>query len=76
VDRIVLHVYLRMGHTQDWVRVRWRALTASDDSLENALLDVHDWVSSVVAFAATLKRTTFLSSPALDSDVRQNRAAF
>ena len=41
MDRIVLNIYLRMGRTQDWVRVRWRALTASDDSLENALLDAH-----------------------------------
>jgi hypothetical protein len=40
VEWIVLHVYLRIGHTQDWVRVRWRALTASDDSLENALLKI------------------------------------
>jgi ABC-type multidrug transport system fused ATPase/permease subunit len=36
VDRIVLNAYFRMGHDPGGFRVRWRALTGSDETLENA----------------------------------------
>jgi len=36
VDRIVLNAYFRMGHNPGGFRVWWRALTGSDDKLENA----------------------------------------
>ena len=36
VDRIVLNAYFRMGHYPGGFRVRWRALTGSDETLENA----------------------------------------
>jgi len=38
VDRIVLNAYFRMGHDPDGFRLWWRALTGSDDQLENAYL--------------------------------------
>ena len=38
VDRIVLNAYFRMGHDPGGFRVWWRALTGSDETLENAYL--------------------------------------
>jgi hypothetical protein len=38
VDRIVLNAYFRMGHDPGGLRVWWRALTGSDETLENAYL--------------------------------------
>src|SRR5260370_11400610 len=38
VDRIVLNAYFRMGHDPGGFRLWWRALTGSDDQLENAYL--------------------------------------
>src|SRR5881409_2466154 len=38
VDRIVLNAYFRMGHDPGGFRVWWRALTGSDQTLENAYL--------------------------------------
>jgi len=38
VDRIVLNAYFRMGHHPGGFRVWWRALTGSDETLENAHL--------------------------------------
>jgi hypothetical protein len=38
VDRIVLNGYFRMGHDPGGFRVWWRALTGSDDTLENVYL--------------------------------------
>src|SRR5437660_7499910 len=38
VDRIVLNAYFRMGHSPGGFRVWWRALTRSDETLENAYL--------------------------------------
>ena len=38
VDRIVLNAYFRMGHSPGGFRAWWRALTGSDDTLENAHL--------------------------------------
>ena len=38
VDRIVLNAYFRMGHSPGGFRVWWRALTGSDETLENAHL--------------------------------------
>jgi len=38
VDRIVLNAYFGMGHSPGGFRVRWRALTGSDDTLDNAYL--------------------------------------
>src|SRR5260370_21148243 len=38
VDRIVLNAYFRMGHHPGGFRVGWRALTGSDETLENAYL--------------------------------------
>ena len=38
VDRIVLNAYFRMGHNPGRFRVWWRALTGSDETLENAYL--------------------------------------
>ena len=38
VDRIVLNAYFRMGHDPAGFRVWWRALTGSDDTLDNAHL--------------------------------------
>src|SRR5215467_16315971 len=38
VDRIVLNGYFRMGHDPGGFRVWWRALTGSDQTLENAYL--------------------------------------
>jgi hypothetical protein len=35
-DRIVLNAYFRMGHDAGGFRVWWRALTGSDETLENA----------------------------------------
>ena len=35
VDRIVLNAYFRMGHDPGGFRVWWRALTGSDETLEN-----------------------------------------
>lgn len=38
VDRIVLNAYFRMGHNPGGFRLWWRALTGSDETLENAYL--------------------------------------
>jgi hypothetical protein len=38
VDRIVLNAYFRMGHSPGGFGVWWRALTGSDETLENAYL--------------------------------------
>jgi hypothetical protein len=38
VDRIVLNAYFRMRHDPGGFRVWWRALTGSDETLENAYL--------------------------------------
>jgi hypothetical protein len=38
VDRIVLNAYFRMGHNPGGFRIWWRALTGSDETLENAYL--------------------------------------
>ena len=38
VDRIVLNAYFRMGHHPGGFRVWWRALTGSDETLENSYL--------------------------------------
>src|SRR5256714_8057679 len=38
VDRIVLNAYFRMGHSPGGFRVWWRALTGSDETLENTYL--------------------------------------
>jgi len=38
VDRIVLNAYFRMGHDPGGFRLWWRALTGSDDTLQNAYL--------------------------------------
>jgi hypothetical protein len=38
VDRIVLNAYFRMGHGPGGFRAWWRALTGSDETLENAHL--------------------------------------
>jgi hypothetical protein len=38
VDRIVLNAYFRMGHSPGGFRVWWRALTGSDETLQNAYL--------------------------------------
>jgi len=37
-DRIVLNAYFRMGHTAGGFRVWWRALTGSEETLENTHL--------------------------------------
>jgi hypothetical protein len=38
VDRIVLSAYFRMGHAPGGFRVWWRALTGSDETLDNTHL--------------------------------------
>ena len=38
VDRIVLNAYFRMGHSPGGFHVWWRALTGSDDTLDNTHL--------------------------------------
>jgi len=38
VDRIVLNAYFRMGHDPGGFRLWWRALTGSDEGLDNAHL--------------------------------------
>jgi hypothetical protein len=38
VDRIVLNAYFRMGHDPGGFRLWWRALTGSDETLDNAHL--------------------------------------
>ena len=38
VDRIVLNAYFGMGHSPGGFRVWWRALTGSDETLNNAHL--------------------------------------
>src|SRR5215471_19452678 len=38
VDRIVLNAYFRIGHDPGGSRVWWRALTGSDEILDNAYL--------------------------------------
>jgi hypothetical protein len=38
VDRIVLNAYFRMGHDPGGFRLWWRALTGSDETLENVYL--------------------------------------
>ena len=61
VDRIVLNAYFRMGHSPGGFRVWWRALTGSDETLENAyLMRMAGRFSRRVRGYA--KRTTFRSS--------------
>jgi len=38
LDRIVVNAYSRMGHDAGGFRVRWRKLTGSEDTLDNAHL--------------------------------------
>src|SRR5271167_4316413 len=38
VDRIILNAYFRMGHSPGGFHVWWRALTGSDDTLDNTHL--------------------------------------
>jgi len=38
VDQIVLNAYFRMGHSPGGLRTSWKALTGSDDTLDNAHL--------------------------------------
>jgi hypothetical protein len=38
VDRIVQNAYFRMGHDPGGFRICWRALTGSDETLENTYL--------------------------------------
>src|SRR5713226_1975920 len=38
VDRIVLNAYFRMGHDPGGFRLWWRALTGSDETLDNTHL--------------------------------------
>ena len=38
VDRVVLNAYFRMGHSAGGFRARWKALTGSDDTLDNTHL--------------------------------------
>jgi hypothetical protein len=38
VDRIVLNAYFRMGHDPGGFRIWWRALTGSDEGLDNTHL--------------------------------------
>ena len=38
VDRIVLNAYFTMGHSPGGFRLWWRALTGSDEALDNAHL--------------------------------------
>jgi hypothetical protein len=38
VDRIVLNTYFRMGHDPGGFRAWWRAMTGSDETLENTYL--------------------------------------
>jgi len=38
VDRIVLNAYFRMGHDLGGFRLWWRALTGSDETLDNTYL--------------------------------------
>jgi hypothetical protein len=38
VDRIVLNAYFRMGHDPGGFRIWWRALTGSDETLDNTHL--------------------------------------
>jgi phage terminase small subunit len=38
VDRVVLNAYFRMGHNPGGFRLWWRALTGSDETLENTYL--------------------------------------
>ena len=58
VDRIVLNAYFRMGHDPGGFRVWWRALTGSDETLENTYL-MRLPAGSAVAFAVMPKPTTF-----------------
>ena len=52
VDRIVLNAYFRMGHDPGGFRLWWRALTGSDETLDNTHLmrlagrfsPSHSWV--------------------------------
>ena len=58
VDRIVLNAYFRMGHNPGGFRVWWRALTGSDETLENAYL--MRWpAASAGGFAAMPRRRAF-----------------
>ncbi len=61
VDRIVLNAYFGMGHSPGGFRVWWRALTGSDDTLDNAHL-MRLAGGSAGASEATPKRTTSRSS--------------
>ena len=38
VDRVVLNAYFRMGHSAGGFRAWWKALTGSEDTLDNAHL--------------------------------------
>ena len=43
VDRIVLNGYFRMGHSPGGFRVWWRALTGSEETLDNTHLMRTGW---------------------------------
>jgi hypothetical protein len=59
VDRIVLNAYFRIGHDPGGFRLWWRALTGSDETLENAHL-MRVWRAiSAVASAVMPRRTAF-----------------
>jgi hypothetical protein len=57
VDRIVLNAYFRMAHNPGGFRVWWRALTGSDETLENTYL--MRMAASAGAFAAMPRHTAF-----------------
>jgi hypothetical protein len=58
VDRIVLNAYSRMGHDPGGFRLWWRALSGSDETLDNTHL-MRMAVASAGAFAGTRRRTAF-----------------
>src|SRR5438034_10498719 len=58
VDRIVLNAYFRMGHDPGGFRVWWRALTGSDETLENASL-----MRMVGRFSRRIRAETKPSNP-------------
>ena len=58
VDRIVLNAYFRMGHDPGGFRLWWRALTGSDETLDNTHLMRWRAVSAA-AFAGMPKPTAF-----------------
>jgi len=61
VDRIVLNAYFRMGHDPGGFRLWWRALTGSDETLDNThLMRMAGRFSG--EFAAMPRLTAFLWS--------------